>query len=190
MNREKVKQLIEGIPVEEIENCDAWSKYIHARREFAKVVDEKNFEGNLISEANWLLRNQLTSCETLGFEIRQGDVCFIDFGQAYINEIGFQHFGLILSINQKKAFVIPMTSNEIQYRTAYDEIENPTGKKHLMRIGCLPGMAKPSVLFLNDCKYINTARIIDVKAHLSITSPCFKQIKKRIIKIITESETL
>ncbi|MEG1461567.1 hypothetical protein [Anaerorhabdus sp.] len=190
MNKETVKQLINGISCQDIENNDAWIKYIKAKREFAKSVDEKNYEGNLISEANWLLRNQMTSCEPLGFEIRQGDICYIDFGQAYLNEIGFQHFGLILSIKQKKAFVVPMTSNETQFRTAYDEIDNPTGKKHLMRIGCLPGMAKPSVLFLNDCKYINTARIIDVKAHLSITSPCFKEIKKRIIKTICDSENL
>lgn len=190
MNKEKIKQLIDGTAEKCCEHHDAWVKYIKARKEFVKKVDQKNYEGNLISDANWLLRNQLTSCESLGFEVRQGDVCYIDFGQAYLNEIGFQHFGLILSINQKKAFVVPMTSNETQYRTAYDIIKNPTGKKHLMRIGCLPGMAKSSVLFLNDCKYINTARIIDVKAHLSVTSPCFRLIKKRIIKLINESESL
>ncbi|WP_200804765.1 hypothetical protein [Anaerorhabdus furcosa] len=51
-------------------------------------------------------------------------------------------------------------------------------------------MNKPSVLFLNDCKYINTARIIDIKAHLSTDSPCYRMIKKRIIRLITESETV
>lgn len=190
MNKERVKQLIDGTSEDCGEHRAAWVKYIKARKEFVKDVDKKNYEANLISEANWLLRNQLTSCETLGFEVRQGDICYIDFGQAYINEIGYQHFGLILSIYQKKAFVVPMTSNQTQYRTAYDIIKNPTGKKHLMRIGCLPGMAKSSVLFLNDCKYINTARIIDIKAHLSTTSPCFKQVKKRIIKLINDSEIL
>ena len=42
------------------------------------------------------------------------------------------------------------------------------------------GMRKPSVLFINDAKWINTARIIDVKAHLDKDSELFKDIKERV----------
>ncbi|MFR9254180.1 MAG: hypothetical protein ACLVJ6_00800 [Merdibacter sp.] len=40
-----------------------------------------------------------------------------------------------------KAFVIPMSGNPLAYRQAYDRYDNPRGKRHLMRIGQLPGCA-------------------------------------------------
>ncbi|MEG0076608.1 hypothetical protein [Anaerorhabdus sp.] len=49
-------------------------------------------------------------------------------------------------------------------------------------------MNRKSVLFLNDCKFINSARVIDVKAHLDVDSAYFAQIKKRIIQMIDEDE--
>lgn len=54
-----------------------------------------------------------------------------------------------------------------------------------MRIGALPGMAKPSVLFLNDMKFINTARVIDVKAHMDENSVLFLRVKTRLLRIIS-----
>ena len=53
-----------------------------------------------------------------------------------------------------------------------------------MRIGQLPGLRKPSTLFLNDCKFINTARIIDVKAHVQKDSPLFADIYQRMQQVI------
>ncbi|MEF9967143.1 MAG: hypothetical protein RR766_01430 [Longicatena sp.] len=190
MNKQRIEQVLKGEDEIIIPYQAKWNNFVRAREEVIKCVDEQHCDSYLVSDANWLLRSQYTSCEQLGIDIRPGDICYIDYGQAYLNEIGFQHFGLVLSIYQKKAFVIPMTSNELQYKTAYDLIDNPSGKRHLMRLGCLPGMNKPSVLFLNDCKYINTARIIDVKAHLEISSPCYQKIKKRIIKCISSSESM
>ena len=42
-------------------------------------------------------------------------------------------------------------------------------------------MNKNSVLFMNDAKWINTARIIDVKAHLDRQGELFQEIKARVI---------
>lgn len=138
MNKQRINQLLNGDD-ECVESYQTkWLAYVKARKEVMMHVDEKNSDNYLVSDANWVLRSQYTSCEQLGVEVKEGDICFIDYGQAYINEIGFQHFGLIFSLYQKKAFVIPMTSNEVQYHSAYDLVENPNGKKHLMRLGCLP----------------------------------------------------
>lgn len=190
MNKQRIEQILSGDDELTSPYRAKWNNFIQAKKEVISHVDEENCDSYLVSDANWILRSQYTSCEQLGIDIKAGDICYIDYGQAYINETGFQHFGLVLSIYQKKAFVIPMTSNELQYHTAYDIFDNPNGKKHLMRLGRLKGMNKPSVLFLNDSKYINTARIIDVKAHLEISSPCYEKIKKRIIKCITMGESM
>ncbi|MCI8270692.1 MAG: hypothetical protein HFG16_00010 [Erysipelotrichaceae bacterium] len=133
----------------------------------------------LISAQNLKDRRNLLSCESLGVHISIGDICFIDFGDAYLQEIGYQHFGLIAAMYHGKAFVIPMSGNYNAYLQAYSR-QNPNGKQHLMQLGKIAGMRKPSVLFINDAKWINTARIIDVKAHLDKDSELFKDIKERV----------
>ena len=118
-------------------------------------------------------------------DIAPGDICFIDFGRAYITEAGYQHFGLVLKVFNGKAFVIPMTSNHEAWLKAYDEKDNPEGLKHLYRLGYVEGLYKESVLFLNDGKYINTARIIDVKGNLPVNGIKFRDIQKHFIEGLT-----
>ena len=77
-----------------------------------------------------------------------------------------------------------MTSNPNTYKQAYDAEKLPNGKKHLMQIGLIKGLNKDSVLFLNDCKYINSARIIDVKANIDINTELYKNIQKRIMECL------
>lgn len=109
--------------------------------------------------------------------IHTGNIFLLLFW-SYTNEIGFQHFGLIINIFHNKAFVVPMSGNRSAYQQAYSK-EHPKGKRHLMRLGKVKGMNKESVLFINDAKWINTARIIDVKAHLDRSSELFMDIKER-----------
>lgn len=156
-----------------------WNQYIRESSSYYNVLPTKDVLVRFISEKNYRDRYLCNSCEELGVRIRIGDICFIDFGMSYLNEAGFQHFGLILSFYNSKAFVVPMSSNHISYRQAYS-VHNPNGKKHLMRLGKIDGMNKESVLFLNDAKWINTARIIDVKAHLDKNSDLFNEIKERV----------
>ena len=160
----------------------------YKKQEYEQLPD-RVLQSHLISEANWMMRKQYRSCDQFGIRIQVGDICYIDFGQAYLNEAGFQHFGLVLNIFNGKAFVVPMTSNRATYSQAYDERMNPLGKKHLMRIGLIPGLNKESVLFLNDCKYINTARIIDVKAKIPQTSGLFHKIQERVMECLVSMDS-
>ena len=141
----------------------------------------------LISEFNYKNRSRLKSCRHFGLNISGGDVCYIDFGMAYISEAGYQHFGLVLNVFNGKAFVIPMTSNSEAYRNAYDPKDNPEGMKHLYRLGYVEGLYRESVLFLNDGKYINTARIIDIKGHIDVNSRRFRDIRNRFVEGLCSS---
>ena len=156
-----------------------WSQYISEHEEEFKGLEVKDALPKLISDVNFRERKNYASCQELGVDIRVGDICYIDFGEAYICEIGFQHFGLILTLFHNKAFVVPMSGNYVAFHQAYGK-KNPKGKKHLMRLGKIKGMNKQSVLFLNDAKWINTARIIDVKSHLDRNSTLFLEIKERV----------
>lgn len=139
----------------------------------------------LLSTENFL-RKAVLKPELLPISI--GDVAYIDFGHAYLHEAGYQHFGLVLSMVNGKVFVVPMTSNPNAYAQAYDAQLNPSGKKHLMRVGLLSGLNRPSVLFLNDSKFISPSRIIEIKGHLLVTDPLFEQITHRVRTTIFNTE--
>lgn len=160
-----------------------WSQYIEEKSSDYKTLEVREAFSRFVSEQNLRMRRCANNCGELGVDIRVGDICYIDYGEAYINEIGYQHFGIILSIFHNKAFVVPMSGNRSAYMQAYDK-NNPEGKRHLMRLGKIDGMNKVSVLFINDAKFINTARIIDVKAHLDRQSDLFKEIKERVKRCI------
>lgn len=55
-----------------------------------------------------------------------------------------------------------------------------------MRLGYIEGLTKVSVLFINDSKWINTSRIIEIKAHIDVNGEIFKEVQKRIIEMIIE----
>lgn len=97
-----------------------------------------------------------------------------------MNESGFQHFGLVLSKLNGKVFVVPMTSNAYTFAQAYDRYDNPNGRKHLMRFGQRNGLNRESVLFINDCKFINPTRIIEIVGHLDVNDSLFLKIQKRV----------
>lgn len=161
----------------------AWNQYVEESSNYYNVLPAKEAIVRFISEKNYRERSHLSGCEELGVRIKIGDICFIDFGMSYLNEAGFQHFGILLAFYNSKAFVVPMSSNLSSYRQA-GSIYHDSGKKHLLRLGKIKGMNKESVLFLNDAKWINTARIIDVKAHLDKNSELFREIKSRVKKCL------
>ena len=173
-----------------VKGDEEWKNYLRLRKHIYRDIVPDNLENSLVSEANWLLRSQCQSGDEIGIEVHAGDVVYMDYGVSFRNEAGFQHFGLCMSICRKKALIIPMTSNAVQYRSAYDDQTNPEGKIHLMRLGKLTGMNKESVLFLNDSRYINTARVIDVKAHLDPNSALFIRIQQRMIKVMFSPDML
>lgn len=170
--------------MKESEENRIWNNYIRSRTELYKKLMPSNVSGSMISEANWVIRSRYSSGDQIGISVTKGDICYLDYGQTYLNEAGFQHFGLVVTVFEKKALIIPMTSNRITYEKAYDPVERPDGRKHLMRLGQIRGMNKPSVLFLNDARFINTARIIDVKSHISPRSKTFHDVQERLKEIM------
>lgn len=147
------------------------------------AMSEKEKHDYLISKVNYCQRKTSVSNLEQGVRIRKGDICFIDYGLSYVCEVAYQHFGLILSLVHGKAFVVPLGGNQKTLKRAKGK-NNPQGKRHLMALGEIKGLSKSSVLFLNDAKWINTARIIDVKAHLNPKEALFQEIRRRIIELI------
>lgn len=159
--------------------------YMHLKAEVYEEILPASLSNALLSEANWLGRGNYMSGEEIGIFVKVGDVVYLDYGQAYLNEMGYQHFGLVMAICEKKALVVPMTSNVKTYGNAYDSSNNPIGRENLFPLpGVIDGLRKPSVLFLNDMKFINTARIIEKKAHIDVKSALFRKIQLRLMAIL------
>lgn len=158
-----------------------WEWFVSEKeKEYAGMTYQESVR-KLISEKNYNSRRKVASSVNIGIDVKPGDICYIDFGLAYLYEAGYQHFGLVLNVSHYKALVIPMTSNPTTYQKSLDpEVE------YLFPLGSIKGLYKESVLFLNDTKFINTARIIDVKAHIDPSSALFLQIKKRLKKIMID----
>jgi hypothetical protein len=146
-------------------------------------LNEKEVYDYMLSKLNFCQRKQMYSSLEAKVYIRVGDICFADFGLAYLSEVGYQHFGLVLAMRHGKIFVVPMSGNPQAYQRAYDP-KTKQGKRHLMRLPEIEGLNKSSVLFLNDAKWINSARVIDVKAHIDEDSFLFEKIKNLVVQMI------
>ncbi len=168
-----------------IDRC--WYDYLDCKKKVYRQLMPHLVDQVLVSEANFVLRGGMDCGRQLGIFVDPGDICYIDYGKTYLNEMGYQHLGLVLKVVNNKALVVPLTSNVYQYEQAFDEIETPDGKRHLMRIGQPAGLKKPSVLFLNDIRFINTARIIETFGHIDENSKLFRQIQLRLMDILFQS---
>jgi hypothetical protein len=73
-----------------------------------------------------------------------------------------------------------MTSNSTTYQYANDPSRIEHGKTHLHQLGWIEGLNKQSVAFINDCKFINTARIIAIKGHVDVDGELFTEIVERV----------
>ncbi len=158
-----------------------WDWFIREKKEEYSKISYKEGVQRLVSEKNYTTRRNIASSKSLGLTIEVGDICYTDFGQAYLYEAGYQHFGLVIAIVHFKALIIPMTSNAKTYKKSMTEEGT-----YLFPLGTIEGLYKESVLFLNDAKFINTARIIDVKAHIPTSSSLFIEIKKRFKSLILD----
>jgi len=177
MKDELLEELLQNYRMDQKKLVQSYERLI--KKELSSLSGKEVYQ-ELLSEVNYRIRRRYKSSELVGFKVRTGDICFIDFGKSYINEAGYQHFGIVLNTYNSKILVIPMSSNPSMYKQAYCEKEFPYGKKHLMRLELVKGLERKSVLFLNDLKFINSARVIGVKAHLNSSSVTFSEIRKRV----------
>lgn len=79
----------------------------------ARIAEEQLLEGlnesevydYMLSKLNFCQRKQMYSSLEAKVYVKVGDICFTDFGLAYLSEVGYQHFGLVLAMKNGKIFV-------------------------------------------------------------------------------------
>lgn len=148
---------------------------LRKERIFVDHLNPKERAGYLTSLNNYIKRKDRIENDTINANI--GDIGFFDFGQAYQHEIGYQHLGLILSKNANKVFVAPIVSKKNSW----------IGKNqyHLERFNY--GLTQDSLVYLNDVKWINETRFINVIGHINVENPDFMNIKNQALDLIIKN---
>ncbi|WP_232505370.1 hypothetical protein [Erysipelothrix larvae] len=156
-------------------------EYLDKYKEYLKGLSILLLKQECISGMNRILRSAFKSSENVNIEVNIGDICYIDFGHAYLNESGYQHFGLVIQKKNHKLLVVPMSSKKelIHQASNVDQI-GAANKRHLYYLGQPEGMSRESVLFLNDTKFINSARVIGVTSQITPETQMFKEILKKV----------
>lgn len=165
------------------ELLDMKKNYLQLIRNQIENLEYQEFHQIYISRMNYIERYKFSSNYETGVIVNVGDICYIDFGEAFIQEIGYQHFGLVISSFRGKFFVVPMSGKQDIYQELLSE-DGKLARPHLYPLAKRSGLNKNSILFLNDAKYINGARIIDVKSHLDPSSLEFKEIEAQLKQCI------
>ncbi|CAM3710813.1 hypothetical protein ERUR111494_08075 [Erysipelothrix urinaevulpis] len=152
-------------------------KFIDDYRQYLLNLPTDKQKCECISKMNQMKRKKYWSCNDININITCGDICYVDFGVGYINECSYQHFGIILKMMNHKVYVLPMTSNK---RTV--EKSKLCEKDHLFYIGQPEGLHKETCTFINDGRFINSARVISVNAHIDTDCKLFKELNKVVIE--------
>lgn len=159
--------------------------YLKEYRTYLLRDYEREAFKEMCSGFNRMKRRNFWCCEGLDLCVEVGDIVYMEFGQAFLNEAGFQHFGLVMQLWNRKALVVPMTSNQKSYETAINVSDK--GRSHLYYIGYVKGLSNHSTLFLNDIKMLNTSRIISINGSICPQSVMFKEIKQHLMKALFET---
>ncbi len=162
------------------EKLELLKKQVYAEEQtFLEQMEINEQFDYYVSKLNYFRRKNALSCFEFNVFIRIGDICYIDYGLSYIHEIGYLHFGLIVSMNRDKVLVVPITGSNTK------TMRKIGGKdEHIVQLGRIQGMRKMCACYINDAKWINTARIIDVKSRISVYSEQFQNIKQRLKECI------
>lgn len=157
-------------------------EYLNDYKAFIKQLDPYQQRKECISGYNRIERMSYWTSVSDDLTVKVGDICYFEFGQAFLNEAGYQHFGLVVSIYNFKLWVIPMTSNHVMVSQSMNVLNE--GKSHLFCIGKVQGLNKPSVLFMNDAKFLNGSRVISINGHIPPNSKMFKEIISKLYEYI------
>lgn len=138
----------------------------------------------ILSDANWIQNNSKTELlDDNGNKvtINLGTVYYLDFGNAYRDELAYFHHGLCVGKKEGKILIVPMTSGTKYFSNCYHPVDNPTANKKYRQALASEGFGKDCVLKLNDAKFISPGRID--KEILSINKNILEQIQEQLFSI-------
>ena len=96
-------------------------------------------------------------------KVRKGEIYQFEFGKNFIPEMSYEHRGLVIGVNKKLLYVLPIFSyNPQKHQDVYHPIDNNNSKSdlYLLKSSDYLFIQHDSVLKLNDIRTISINRIL------------------------------
>lgn len=119
-------------------------------------------------------------------KVRKGEIYQFEFGKNFIPEMSYEHRGLVIGVNKKLLYVLPIFSyNPQKHQDAYHRIDNNTSKSdlYLLKSSDYLFIEHDSVLKLNDIRTVSINRILYQQrdGRLDIESLEYKTIEELVL---------
>jgi len=120
-------------------------------------------------------------------KVLKGEVYQFEFGKNYVPEMSYEHRGLVLRVNGKLLYVLPIFSYDSSKHTdVYHPVDFPESKSdlYLLKSSEYSFIQHDSVLKLNDLRTVSLNRILyqQNNGRIDITSEAFKKIESLVFK--------
>lgn len=120
-------------------------------------------------------------------EIKKGEIYQFEFGKNFIPEMSYEHRGLVIGVNKRLLYVLPIFSYDRKKRPdIYHPQDNPKSKSdlYLLKSNEYPFIQHDSVLKLNDIRTISINRILykQKNGRIHISSKEFKDIEQLVFR--------
>lgn len=96
-------------------------------------------------------------------KVRKGEIYQFEFGKNFIPEMSYEHRGLVIGVNKKLLYVLPIFSyNPQKHQDVYHRIDNNTSKSdlYLLKSSDYLFIEHDSVLKINDIRTVSINRIL------------------------------
>ena len=119
-------------------------------------------------------------------KVRKGEIYQFEFGKNFIPEMSYEHRGLVIGVNKKLLYVLPIFSyNPQKHKDVYHPIDNNNSKSdlYLLKSSDYLFIQHDSVLKLNDIRTISINRILyqQKDSRIDIESLEYKAIEELVL---------
>ena len=119
-------------------------------------------------------------------KIKKGEIYQFEFGKNFVPEMSYEHRGLVIGVNKKLLYVLPIFSYDPQKHTdVYHPVDNNTSKSDLFLLKKVDYsfIQHDSVMKLNDIRTVSINRILyhQKDGRIDIDSPEYKVIEELVL---------
>lgn len=111
----------------------------------------------------WILHKEDSS----NIQYLCGSIVYLDLGMNYSPDLSYNHIALVLEDIGSMVMIIPATSTEKIFESAYHPIDNPNGKWYYRRVSTKDGFTKNCSLILSNLKIVAKSSIIKTVGSLT-----------------------
>jgi hypothetical protein len=159
---------------------------MNTMNDFAVQINERDeLRKFSLSDKRWVKNKYESLSES---KVKKGEVYQFEFGKNFMPEIAYEHRGLVIGVNKKLLYVLPIfsyNSSLASHVTAYEPITNPNFNSdyYLLRASEFDFIKHDSVLKLNDMRSISINRkLYPHGGKLDIESDTYKNIEHLAIR--------